>query len=393
MIPVEPTKACVPTSTVHGPCHTCVCNIDGVYYCRADKCKNESEYKTLQRRECESNLMYTEDMLLCTCNDEGYWTSTNCRTNESHWNNHNSDLPRIRNGESCIPGKIYRLDCNTCRCGEQNSLLCTKMACLTEEDLNVIFHERKPKGVQEPKDVINLRTRMTDIKYPDIPSAKCIPGKLYKKGCKKCFCNEKGIVSCTKNVNCYDRRSIVMLTPNDVRPRFKEEDLNSLEMLPNAATKCEPGKAYKVDCNTCLCLVNKNLLCSKVLCLSLDDMHRVDANKRTGKPCNRDEYTTDIECLLCSCVKGVTQCKAIAGCKEELTALRLLHGEYNKWKPRLTLSLKEDKCLAQTIYKDDCNKCYCQDDGTLRCTQKTCLNYVQTLQLKKHRLYLQKYGL
>ncbi|XP_026750636.3 uncharacterized protein LOC113511218 [Galleria mellonella] len=313
-------------------------------------------------------------------------------SNISHWS-HKSDLPRIQNGQSCVPGKLYRMDCNTCRCGEENSLLCTKMACLTDEDIDAIFHESKPSSLQEEKKDNILRKRMkSDLKYPDVPSKKCVPGKLYKKGCRKCFCDQSGTARCANRIQCNDDRSILMLTPEDVRPRFEKEELNSLSLLPNTATRCEPGKAYKVDCNFCLCLINRNLLCSKMLCLSFNDTYRIKALKYTGKPCEENE-TTENECIKCSCITKLTRCKEIPDCIPN--AMRTPHGEHGKKKPKLMLSLKKDndKCIPFSVYNDDCNKCYCQDDSTLRCTQKICLNYVQFLKLKKRRLYLEKHGL
>lgn len=73
-----------------------------------------------------------------------------------------------------------------------------------------------------------------------------------------------------------------ILGPEDVSPSIPESDFQKLTILPNEATKCVSGKTYRVDCNPCLCLSNGNLLCSKMLCLSIDDVNRIKASKASG---------------------------------------------------------------------------------------------------------------
>lgn len=78
--------------------------------------------------------------------------------------------------------------------------------------------------------------------------------------------------------------------PSDVRPPFKREEMKNTEELPTASTKCEPGKTYKVSCNHCICTDRNNLLCDKALCLSFEDINRVEADEKSSKI--RNQYST-----------------------------------------------------------------------------------------------------
>ncbi|XP_068625244.1 uncharacterized protein [Battus philenor] len=156
-------------------------------------------------------------------------------------------------------------------------------------------------------------------------------------------------------------------------------------MLPNTAAKCEPGKLYLVDCNTCLCLDNGNLFCEKLLCLNQDEENTAKAKKWSGSPCKKGDDTLSTRCIRCSCVNGATKCYPVLGCV--MPKVQKLHGN-----SKIRLNLEED-CEPGAIYKIDCNKCYCQSDLSLRCTQKSCLNYRQALKLVKQRTFLEKHGL
>lgn len=303
----------------------------------------------------------------------------------------NVQLPEIKDGEKCVPNKLYRMECNTCKCGLANTLLCTKKACLDKEAVNRVMtqHQKAKESANE-----NARRSRASV-YPRLPSGKCVPGKIYQKSCYLCFCNDEHIVICSsqnKCLNAVSEKRLYAVEPSDVRSEFTSNEIISLPRLLNGASRCESGKSYKVDCNVCLCKADRNLLCGKTLCLSQEDMNRIDAEKKSGLPCKKDADIEKKPCLKCTCARGLSKCEAVHGC--EPTGERRLHGPQMKYKPRLTLDLKNDeKCFPSTIYKDNCNKCYCQQDGSLRCTQKTCLNYVQSLKLKKHRLFLEKHGL
>lgn len=71
-------------------------------------------------------------------------------------------------------------------------------------------------------------------------------------------------------------------TPKDVRPPFTKEEADVLPFLSHSSAKCKRGNAYRVDCNTCLCLADGNTLCGDQLCVSHEDMNSILAKERSG---------------------------------------------------------------------------------------------------------------
>ncbi|XP_025829606.1 serine protease inhibitor I/II isoform X2 [Agrilus planipennis] len=72
-----------------------------------------------------------------------------------------------------------------------------------------------------------------------------------------------------------------------------------------AEGKCEPGKSYKVDCNTCVCGDSGVLACTLALCL----------DKRSAASDAECAYgeTKHIDCNSCSCTKnGYWACTRMA---------------------------------------------------------------------------------
>ncbi|XP_026332766.1 uncharacterized protein LOC113239838 isoform X2 [Hyposmocoma kahamanoa] len=282
------------------------------------------------------------------------------------------DIRDIKEGENCTQGQVYKVNCNTCRCGPSNRLICTKKACLSDDE-KVKLELLKKRKYQYPK---------TKSDLPELPTTKCVPGKLYAKGCQRCFCNDKKIGVCT-NKACVDIAGTPILGPEDVSPSISESDFKKLTSLPNEATKCVSGKTYRVDCNPCLCLANGNLLCSKMLCLSIDDVNRIKASKASGTPCSPLEKTK-VDCAQCTCVEGKMKCSPIPECFP--TSLRRqLNTMSGSLRSKIALRLEIDTCIPNMIYKHKCNNCYCQMDGSLRCTKKGCLNYQQVQKLEKQR--------
>jgi hypothetical protein len=100
----------------------------------------------------------------------------------------------IRQGDPCIPGKMYRVDCNTCKCGLDNALLCTKMACLDKEDITHAQRMYRTKNTKNNTD--------QHMSLPILPTRKCVPGKIYRKECFKCFCDNNGKAKCSQIDTC-----------------------------------------------------------------------------------------------------------------------------------------------------------------------------------------------
>lgn len=106
-------------------------------------------------------------------------------------------------GQSCIPGKVYYLECNSCLCKNNNALVCTQMACVPASWVAKLkdMHQRpkrqkleRPKREVQRKSVKQIPTRTprmtarTTTKIPSLPDGQCIPGKIYRHLCKMCYC-------------------------------------------------------------------------------------------------------------------------------------------------------------------------------------------------------------
>ncbi|XP_026728403.1 uncharacterized protein LOC113494311 isoform X3 [Trichoplusia ni] len=281
-----------------------------------------------------------------------------------------SNLPEISYGMKCVYGKTYKMDCNTCRCGHRNTLMCTKVACLGPMNSEVIVGEKavarsgQARGEGAADGVERKRRRR----------------KIKRRGNRKTLRTDEGNP---------------VSKPEDVRPPIKDKEFKSLQSLPHSASPCVPGNTYKVDCNACVCDDLQNLVCDKMLCISFADMHRTEAMKRSGLPCNtnngQENEAIQSKCVKCVC-NVTTFCEAIDDCITDAEkAMRTYSARRNG--SRLTFDFNKQKCVPNHIYKDNCNKCYCQPDLTLRCTQKTCLNYNQATALQQQQQYLQEHGL
>ncbi|CAH0597195.1 unnamed protein product [Chrysodeixis includens] len=330
-----------------------------------------------------------------------------------------SNLPEISYGMNCVYGKQYKMDCNTCRCGHRNTLLCTKAACLGPMNFEVIDDDKADNGDARNGEAknedatlngIERKRRRRKIKrrgnrktlrndqgqYPKLPlGSSCIPGRFYQENCKRCFCNADRIPICSILDACKEKNRNPVSKPEDVRPPVKDKEFKGLQALPHSAAPCDPGNTYKIDCNVCICDEQQNLICDKMLCISFSDMHKTEAMKRSGLPCNTNNAIEN-EAIQSKCVKCVcnvtTFCQAIEDCvSDSEKATRTYSGRRNG--SRLAFDLDKQKCVPNHIYKDNCNKCYCQQDQTLRCTQKTCLNYNQATALQQQQQYLQEHGL
>ncbi|XP_039765151.1 uncharacterized protein LOC120637391 [Pararge aegeria] len=418
---VKPQASCVPTQIVKGPCHECMCDVDGVFVCHATTCpKSAVNPRKSYKGECQPHVTYKFEELYCTCNFEGRWLSFNCRETfqylrsynkakhilrststipSTHNNINHHELPEIEDGESCVPGKLYKISCNTCQCGKQNMLLCTKMACFENVIQRVLRKVGdKPKKKEKKKEVKvtekgslrkgpenNGKKKLINSEYPQLPEGKCVPGKIYKNGCKKCFCNEKMVAKCT--------RTCSGGSPN----RFSDKEISEMETrsvvdlpeLPHMGVKCDPGKTYYVVCNICFCTHKHDLYCTVKYCINIASVTEVQSKELTGRPCKKD---FKLLCSECKCVNGKNQCRPIPNCDKNLTGKQLLSSAADT-NIKLTLDIEKEKCQPHVSYKFHCNECYCQPDGSLRCTQKICLTYSQTKDLQEKQTYLEKHGL
>ncbi|XP_053618248.1 uncharacterized protein LOC128679816 [Plodia interpunctella] len=383
-------------------CNTCYC-IAGNWACTNKKCEITKKVEKLRNRKkaflslpevfsdketcvpfrkyryrCNTCICSKKKVLSCTsmiCLEALLSTSDSDATRNIHTPNANGNIPEIRDGEECEEGKLYRKECNICRCTMKKDLKCTKKMCFKGKDRNKL---KKSKGDQLEK--VPYHKKQLDL--PELPTGACGVGKFYKKGCRKCYCEHDRKAVCADGPvgpNCkLEIKSYRDSTPDDYGVKTDKIDITKLLELPNLSTKCDPGHTYKVDCNTCICLANKNLLCTHNFCLSIDDMNKVEARKRSGLPCSKD--VKEDPCMICRCVDDKLTCEAVKKCQEQ--SRKRLHGALDSSRAPLSLTKGQD-CIPGTVYKDRCNRCYCQEDRALRCTAMTCLNYMQALSLQK----------
>lgn len=169
--------------------------------------------------------------------------------------------------------------------------------------------------------------------------------------------------------------------------QMSDDEFMRLPALLHQAAECTPFQKYKVDCNACICDEEAILVCESNMCVDKDSTRQILAAKETGKTC-RNSYTTK-DCIKCSCLNGTTKCGPTSDCNTGDIEM-LSHAVTDK---RLTFDFTKEDCIPNVVYKDGCNKCYCQKDKTLRCTRKMCLNNKQAKELEEQREYLEQRGL
>lgn len=93
---------------------------------------------------CDTRVVYSVDCNKCVCSEEHLVCTTKICTlrkklalrheRSSHDGNYNfMMLPVLHNPkDSCIPGKIYRFQCNTCYCTKDGHPSCATMMCLED---------------------------------------------------------------------------------------------------------------------------------------------------------------------------------------------------------------------------------------------------------------------
>jgi len=116
------------------------------------------------------------------------------------------------------PGESFKVDCNTCTC-TKNGAACTLMGCIHDDDLN-------PTATT------------TGCHYGGVAYKQ---GESFKEDCNTCHCGSNGMVICTK-----------MLCPPGCH---------------HDGAFYQPGESFKVDCNTCICGQNSEATqCTLMAC-------------------------------------------------------------------------------------------------------------------------------
>ncbi|XP_061723754.1 uncharacterized protein LOC133529977 [Cydia pomonella] len=195
-----------------------------------------------------------------------------------------SDLPNVHDTVArCIPGKLYRMDCNRCICTKSESLLCEKLLCPNYEDTYKLQAREISGKPCEDGDIMRQECVecacqnskfACDVKKDCIPSVqllgekkkkKCVPGQKYPNLPNRppCICTAKGERHCSS--------SLILIGAPKKRIRPFEAAFSD----PHSGKKCTPGVVYKKECNKCICSAKRLLRCTTMTCLSNDEIQKL----------------------------------------------------------------------------------------------------------------------
>ncbi|RVE50761.1 hypothetical protein evm_004510 [Chilo suppressalis] len=289
-------KKCVPTTVVRGPCHACVCDVEGVYQCKEQSCSQDSHKydsnTSTKRMECVPNLMFRENNLICTCTHKGFWKAKECRKIFNHIREEKKFTVSLNKiDRTCKSNSLYLIGCNICRCSKRGMIeeaSCTSRPCTkrhkvkpcsfgdilrTKDELcscsNInVYTDHLCLKVDDRKKQIISETALESIisvgdassRIQDIYDKKCIPKTVLNIDCNRCVCTEKKTLACTER-GCVNPSKAIMRLKESYSTFF------SLPVLKSEDDKCTPGQKYRFDCNTCTCSSDAVPICTTMFCL------------------------------------------------------------------------------------------------------------------------------
>ncbi|XP_049880306.1 uncharacterized protein LOC126376802 [Pectinophora gossypiella] len=332
---------CEPNSIFNVDCNKCWCSEDGKdMKCTAKLCSPEILKQTMfqdspnipEGEKCVKGQTYKKDCGTCTCNENNRMmcSKTACLSPEER-----DELSKIQQQHSKISQqkeKVTENDQKTVREGNKNhNIKIIEINKNGTPNKKIGFNKSDFKSAGDKKKTIKLNTIQTGndfemrakndelekiklhahklglfeedegdedhdqdnsdykpIKLTDASGrfpllnlkVKCTPGRIYTKGCQRCFCCNQKKPRCT-NKPCKAMSKKVKV-PSDVTPSISGLDFARMASLPHEAAKCTPGKSYKVRCNRCICLANGNLLCENKLCASIAEINANTAWRYNG---------------------------------------------------------------------------------------------------------------
>lgn len=254
--------------------------------------------------------------------------------------------------ERCVPGTTFMEDCNKCRCSNDGQKACTRKMCPPNElsDDAQVRTEPVPNGESlssaDEKDEVHLQTN----------GQVCTPNEIKMQDCNRCRCANNGIGwFCTRRT---------------CPPREKRAAVTA---------KCTPGSTFMADdgCNTCHCNEDGRAACTRVMCEPLEGaellrFRRESPESPAGPKCTPGTtFMAEDGCNTCYCdAEGRAACSLKFCASSDVSAFRgrLQRREVNEF-PGM------QKCTPGTTFRDadDCNTCYCSEDGRAACTRKACI--------------------
>lgn len=189
-------------------------------------------------------------------------------------------------------------------------------------------------------------------------SRNCVPGTNWKEDCNSCFCTPNGVGACTEMAcfNEYSLQSHRRRRSISDSSRLQNEYDNSAPRIHRPKTKietpiapranCEPGTRWKQDCNSCWCSEDGFAACTLMACLSFNNNLHAVSNRHNKQTMFKSTGSPN------SIPEEVDQHNRIR--RSENTS---------------------PKCTPGTRWKEDCNNCWCSDNGFAACTLMACLHF------------------
>lgn len=334
-------EKCTPGQYFTAPdgCNTCSCNEDGtVGGCTEKACVSDPKFQIIaqqiaKNRVCEPGTRYldADGCNWCTCNAEGTagaCTRRFCPPKEEVDTHSRS----TRDVKKCTPGETYLAadGCNHCTCGEDGKhSACTAMFCLPTDNA------RKTRQVAE--------------------GSRCEPGKRFldDDGCNWCTCSADGkMAACTRKF-CFKR-------PQADR------------VARQTGRYCKPRSTFKQDCNTCRCSDDgRTAACTLRFCIPNEgrvkrDVAVAEVDEEEKQVCVPNSTFRDADdCNNCFCNEKGT----LAACTLKLCIkfdfpkfTDVVEPEDNS--TRVRRSGEGQYCVPNSTFKEDCNTCHCNAEGT-----------------------------
>ncbi|XP_066905598.1 U-reduvitoxin-Pr21 [Halyomorpha halys] len=187
----------------------------------------------------------------------------------------------------------------------------------------------------------------------------CSPGESWKDSCHTCICDNDGRPLCTREL-CKGQGIKMVLPPI----RDKRE-----------AKECEPGTTWKEDCNTCFCTPNGHIGCTRRECfhptrkyknrdLLIRPNFKGQPPQRKGRNggCSPGEKWKE-SCNTCICNNDGSPVCTRELCKDQGVEMVL---------PVIREKREATECEPGTSWKEDCNTCVCTSNGQITCTRMKC---------------------
>lgn len=284
-------------------CRTCICQqnnrlicdkceIETIYRAKGDNIKGDDNNKSTVCGSMLPGVVFYDNCNQCFCSKEGELICTMrlCIGSESSTDLRLlSELGRTKSDsdvlveapvddKDCVPGTSFKKECNYCSClqglGEVKKIVvCTKMAC-------------SPPSRSNPEASELIAYIKND----------CVPGMLYEKDCRSCYCIENDGVkreACTAESVC-EREAVKDKIPGD---------------LASLHGYCEPLHVYKKGCNTCECLADGKIIrCTSENCVEKSKSNAIEVEilpvymPNDGVTCSKFPSSYKVGCNYCYCL-------------------------------------------------------------------------------------------